>query len=270
MRFGHQMNAWGGVVGHPAGVTSVKDLFYLTPGDTLASLAEAAAAGYEGVELFDGNLAEFADDLGPLRAALDEHGLTLIGVYTGANLIFPEILAEELWRVEQACTWAERLGAEHLVLGGGAVPAREVTAADYDRLAAGIDAVVGIAEGHGLLASFHPHLGTIAQDPAQIAEVFGRTGACFCPDTGHLQAAGGDPVELVRTYRDRIRYVHIKDVDASGGFVPLGTGVLDVAGVLGALRGDGYDGWVCVETDGWSGDPTEGARTSRAFLDRAV
>ena len=37
MRFGHQANSWGGVVGHPVGVTSIKDLFYLTPGDTLAS-----------------------------------------------------------------------------------------------------------------------------------------------------------------------------------------------------------------------------------------
>src|SRR5690349_10480832 len=68
MRFGHHANSWGGVVGHPVGVTSIKDLFYLTPGDTLATLGEVADAGYEGIELFDGNLAEFAGDLGTLRA----------------------------------------------------------------------------------------------------------------------------------------------------------------------------------------------------------
>src|SRR4029079_4690193 len=111
MRFGHHAKAWGGVVGHPVGVTSIKDLFYLTPGDTLATLGEVADAGYEGTELFDGDLAEFADDLGRLQAGLEERGLTLIAVYSGANLVFPEILGEELWRVRRACEWAQQLGA---------------------------------------------------------------------------------------------------------------------------------------------------------------
>ena len=60
VRFGHQMNAWGGVIGHPAGVTSIKDLFYLTPGDPVGHFADVAAAGYQGVEVFDGDLAAYA------------------------------------------------------------------------------------------------------------------------------------------------------------------------------------------------------------------
>ena len=100
---------------------------------------------------------------------------------------------------------------------------------------------------HGLVASFHPHL-----------------------STGHLQAAGGDPVELVRRYRERIDYVHIKDLDAAGGFVPLGQGVLDVGGVLQVLRDTGFDGWITVETDGWGGDPGTGARASRARLEQLL
>jgi len=270
VRFGHQANSWGGVVGHPVGVTSIKDLFYLTPGDTLATLGEIAAAGYAGVELFDGNLAELAEDLGVLRAGLDERGLTLIGVYSGANLIFPEILGEELWRVRRACEWAAELAAEHLVIGGGAQRAEPPTNADYDRLAAGLDEVARVAEGHGLLASFHPHLSTIVESPDQIERLFDRTPIRFCPDTGHLQAGGGDPVELVRSYLERIDYVHIKDLDRAGRFVPLGQGVLDVRGVLEVLRDGGFDGWVTVETDGWEGDPAAGARASRARLDELM
>ena len=49
VRLGYQANAWGGVVGHPVGVTSIKDLFYLTPGDTVDTLARIAGAGYAGV-----------------------------------------------------------------------------------------------------------------------------------------------------------------------------------------------------------------------------
>jgi len=270
MRFGHHANAWGGVVGHPVGVTSIKDLFYLTPGDTLATLGEVADGGYEGTELFDGDLAEFADDLGRLQAGLEERGLTLIAVYSGANLVFPEILGEELWRVRRACEWAQQLGAGHLVIGGGAQRSEPPTNADYDRLAAGLDEVARIAEGHGLVASYHPHLSTIVESPDQVQRLFDRTPIRFCPDTGHLQAAGGDPVELVRTWRERIEYVHIKDLAAGGGFVPLGKGVLDVGGVLQVLRDTGFDGWVTVETDGWDGDPSEGARISRARLDELM
>lgn len=266
MRLGYCANAWGGVFGHPVGVTSVKDSFYLTPGDTLGTLREVAAAGYEGVELFDGNVAEFADDLGELRAGLDEAGVQLVGVYSGASLVFPEILPEELWRVRRACGWAAELGAEHLVVGGGAQRSEPPEDRDYENLAAGLDEIAAIAEGHGLTASFHPHLTTIAESPDQIARVLERSRIAFCPDTGHLQAGGGDPVELVRQYRDRIAYVHIKDIDADGGFVPLGDGVLDVAGVVGVLRETGFDGWLTAEADGWTGDPGAGARTSRSRL----
>lgn len=270
MRLGHHANAWGGVVGHPVGVTSIKDLFYLTPGDTLATIRKVAAAGYKGTELFDGNLLEHADDLPRLRAALEEAGVALVGVYTGANLIFPELLGEELWRVRRACEWARELGAEHLVVGGGAQRTTPPDAATYERLASALDEVAEIAEAHGLVPSYHPHLTTIVETPEQIDRVLSQSRIKFCPDTGHLQAAGGDPVELIRRHRDRIAYVHLKDLDESGGFVPLGDGVLDVVGVLGVLRDTGYDGWVMVETDGWPGDPSEGARKSMAFLEGAL
>src|SRR3954465_1787463 len=105
MRFGHHANSWGGVVGHPVGVTSIKDLFYLTPGDTLATLGEGAAAGYEGVELFDGNLAACTADGGRLGARLEEQQLRRIAVDSGANLVFPEVLGEQLWRIRKACRW---------------------------------------------------------------------------------------------------------------------------------------------------------------------
>lgn len=266
VKLGYCANAWGGVYGHPVGVTSLKDSWYLTPGDTLATLGEVAAAGYEGIELFDGNVAEYADDLGRLRGGLEEAGLALVGVYSGANLVYPEILGDELSRIRQASAWAAELGAEHLVIGGGAQRPEPPSDADYANLAAGLDQIDALASADGLTASFHPHLTTIAESPEQVMRVFEASRIAFCPDTGHLQAGGGDPVELVRELRDRIHYVHIKDIDESGGFVPLGEGVLDVAGVISVLEETGFDGWLTAEADGWPGDPSAGARTSRERL----
>jgi inosose dehydratase len=103
-------------------------------------------------------------------------------------------------------------------------------------------------------------------------------------DTGHLLAAGADPVEALERWRARIDYVHVKDVDLDvlerapdwpaawrdGVFCELGTGDLDVRGLLDRL--DGYRGWLVVEQDwvprpGDDPEPQIAAQArNRAFL----
>jgi inosose dehydratase len=266
VRIGYQANAWGGVVGHPQGVTSIKDLWYLTPGDTLDTLGRIGATGYEGVELFDGNLVEFADDPDKLSDALSSNGLTLVGVYSGANFVFPDVLEEELWRVRRAAELGAQFGASQLVVGGGAQRVSPPTDEDYARLAAGLDRVVSIASEFGLTPTYHPHLSTIVEGPEQVDRVFAQTGIGFCPDLGHLVAAGGDAIDLVTRYADRIPYIHYKDVTADGAFVPLGSGVIDFAGVTAALREADYDGWIVIELDGYDGDPDEAARANLEYV----
>lgn len=267
MRLGYHSITWGGVAGDASGVTSVKDLRYRVPGDMCRALRDIAAAGYEGVEMFDGNVAELAD--AGLAELLTETGLALVGVYTGANFVYDEILPDELHRVRQAAALAQRFGAEQLVVGGGAVRAAGTPETDYDKLGAALDTAAGIAEEHGLSACFHPHLGTIAQSPEQVEKVFARSRIGFCPDTAHLAAGGGDPAALIRRYPDRIRHVHLKDL-RDGTFLPLGEGDVDFADVLAAVREVGYDSWLLVELDAYDGDPAEAARISRAFLDEAL
>ncbi|MBA3449622.1 MAG: TIM barrel protein [Chloroflexia bacterium] len=266
MRLAFHTNAWGGVVGHPAGVTSVKDQFYLTPGSTEEALREIAAAGYAGFELFDGNLVYYAERERELRGLMEELNLELVGVYSGANFVFPDILDEELDKIRRAAELAARFEATHFVLGGGAVRAGGTRDEDYRLLAHGLDRAAAIASDLGLTSSFHPHLGTCAQTPEQIARVFEHTAIGFCPDTAHLDAAGGNSAELIRTYGDRMPYVHLKDY-AAGAFLPLGEGDLDWNGILGSLRTIGYDGWITVEQDGYEGPKREAARASRAFLE---
>jgi len=66
MRLGYHSITWGGVVGEPTGVTSIKNLHYRSNGSIVQAVQDIAAAGYEGIEIFDGNLADYAarpDDL---------------------------------------------------------------------------------------------------------------------------------------------------------------------------------------------------------------
>lgn len=140
---------------------------------------------------------------------------------------------------------------------------------DYRRLGEGLERTVALAEEMGLVPSYHPHLGTCVESPEQLQKVFQYTGVNFCPDTAHLQAGGGDPAELISTYSDRIRYVHLKDYE-DGDFLPLGQGQLDFSGILDALRAIRYDGWVTIELDTYEGSPGEAARISKKFLEERI
>jgi inosose dehydratase len=197
---------------------------------------------------------------------LDEAGLRLVGVYSGANFIFPDVLGEELARIELAAQLAGELGAQYLVVGGGAQRTEGTDAADYERLTAALDAVDDIADDHGLVATFHPHMTTIAETPEQVAAVLADSRIALCPDTGHIILGGGDPAELIARHADRIRYVHLKDVDPeTGNFVPLGEGALNLDAVMAALREADYDGWITIELDAWD-NPAGAARANRAVL----
>jgi inosose dehydratase len=264
MKLGYQTNTWGGVVGHPAGVTSVKDLYYLANGSTEEALKDIAAAGYKGFELFDGNLMQYQDKKEEFLKLMADCYLTLIGVYTGGNFIFPDILEEELAKIESVAALAYELGAQHLVVGGGAVRTNGIKESDYKNLGNALNRVVEIAEKYNLIPSYHPHLGTNVQAPEQLDKLMPLTTINICPDTAHIEAGGGDPVAVIKKYVDRIKYVHLKDY-LNGQFLPLGEGNQKIDELLQVLEDANYDGWITVELDSYP-DPKKGAEISREFL----
>jgi inosose dehydratase len=268
MKLGYCTITWGGVVGHPVGVTSVKDLFYMTHGPMDRAVKDIASVGYEGVEMFDGNLAEYADKPDELRGILEEAGVSLVSVYTGANFIYADILPDELHRIQQAAKLAAAFGAERLVVGGGARRAAGTTDEDYTRLGEALDRVTDIAESFGLTASYHPHLTTIVENPEELDRLMGLTRIGFCPDTAHLAAGGADPAAMIRKYPDRIRHVHLKDLRKDTfSFLPLGQGELDLPDIVQAIKESGYDSWLMVELDEYDGDPRAAAEISKKYLD---
>jgi inosose dehydratase len=92
-----------------------------------------------------------------------------------------------------------------------------------------------------------------------------ETGLCL--DTGHLVAGGDDPVKVAELAADRVRVVHLKDVDRlladlvaagkvgfedavrRGVFKALGDGDVDIGRVIGLLEESGYGGWYVLEQD---------------------
>jgi inosose dehydratase len=146
------------------------------------------------------------------------------------------------------------------------------------------------ASGHPLV--YHPHTGTFIETPEETEWLMQSTDADLvglCLDVGHYTVGGGDPVEAIRQYANRIRHVHMKDVDPlvlqrlRGGAIPgfldalrerifteLGSGVLDVLGVVRELSRLEYSGWMMCEQDTTWRPAAESAAISRAVLGYAI
>jgi inosose dehydratase len=142
-------------------------------------------------------------------------------------------------------------------------------------LLANLDRLAGIVAARGLLAVLHPHVGTVVETRSDVDRVLAGSSIPLCLDTGHLLIGGTDPLELAKAVPNRIAHTHLKDVDAAlaakvqsgeltytdavkaGMYTPLGTGDVDIAGIVSVLRDNGFDGWFVLEQDTiLDGEPT--------------
>src|SRR5438067_823434 len=95
-RAAYHANCWGALGGNAVGVTSITQLTYRTFADIERAIEEIGAVGYEGVELFDGNLLDYDGRERQLAGMLKAAGIRLVAAYSGANFIFDDVLVEEL------------------------------------------------------------------------------------------------------------------------------------------------------------------------------
>jgi inosose dehydratase len=265
MNLGYMTNAFGALAGSGGGVTSVKDIRYVTMCEDEEAIREIASKGFKSIEIFDGNLSAYENNPEEFAKLLEKYNTQLLGVYIGANFIYEDALEDELYRIEKVSALASKLGAKHIVLGGGAVRAKGISDEDFTSLARALDKANEIVKKYGLVASYHPHLGSMVESPEQIHKLFALTDIPFCPDIAHLVAGGGDALELIKQYHERIHYVHLKDL-VDGEFVPLGKGKIDLKSIIAFLKEQNYGGDWLVEIDGYSGSPIEACETSYKFL----
>jgi inosose dehydratase len=142
-------------------------------------------------------------------------------------------------------------------------PSPPLTPTGWSLLVRQVFRAVARCRAIGLEPAFHHHLGTSIQTPEEIDRLLELTELSLCLDTGHLLAAGGDPLAVLERWGHRVRHVHVKDAKPDGTFCRLGEGTLDLAGFFGALRDLGYEGWIVVEQDA----PATGQDLSRIVRD---
>ena len=244
------------------------------PDDLVAAIA---AGGYAGIEITDRMIGSYADSTADFARRLDAAGLALVAFAMGSDGGFtePGQAAADLEAVRRWVGLAARFPGAVLSLGSATVMSE---GARDDKFKAAAEIYTGAAEigqGAGVTVAVHPssHHNTLLSSRADYDRIFGllepRLG--WVPDTGHILRGGQVIGETLAAHRDRIRYLHLKDVDAEGIWTMLGEGACDVPSIIAAVRQvPGFNGWVVVEEESAAAasDPAAAVRANRETLRR--
>lgn len=238
-------------------------------------LSEAAACGYEGVEL-GRKFPRTASELGPL---LEAHGLALVSGWYSLRLAERDAAAE--FEAMQAhlgllsnlgcdvMVCAETTGCIHGDLRARLSGRPQLSRGEFARFAARLTELAGHMRDDGMRLAYHHHMGTVVQTEREIDALMEACGPAveLLLDTGHLAFAGGDPVRVAAHHAGRIAHVHCKDIrlgvltrvlnaDTSfleavlqGVFTVPGDGCIDYGAVLTPIAAADYSGWLVVEAE---------------------
>ncbi|NNC22632.1 myo-inosose-2 dehydratase [Salinisphaera sp. USBA-960] len=256
-------------------------------------IGEAAAVGYEGVEMGR----KFPTDRQALARMLAAGNVDLVsGWYSGQ---LAEIsVAEELANVANHAALLAHNGARVMVYGetglmpGDAPLDKPLSAtpvvADTEWAAYGqrlTEFGEALQRDYCIQLAYHAHLMMVAESEAEIDRLMAATGEAvgLLLDTGHIVAGGGDMARVLANHGHRINHIHLKDIrpeifagirkrDASfntgvrsGMFTVPGDGAIDYAPVIDFATSDAYTGWLVVEAEQ---DPTQAC--PREYADKAI
>lgn len=242
-------------------------------------LAAIADAGYEGTELGPPGYLGAGESL---RERLDRHGLSLAGGYIPIRFSEPAHWQDDLAAMAATLDLFDDAGDDRArpVLADAGSPERRAAPgrsahdpsvglddAGWRNLAEGVARAAELARSRGYAPTFHHHTATHVEATWEIERVLELTDVGLLLDTGHLALGGGDPVQALRDWRERIDHVHVKDYRRDvldqvladradmaeawrrGVFCELGAGDVDLAAFFDELAAAGYRGWLVVEQD---------------------
>jgi len=266
-------------------------------------LSEMVETGYAGTELGDWGFMPSNPE--ELNKVLDEKKLQLLGAFVPVALAKEEahdagvlqalktaglmfhagyksafiVLADENGSVEERTKNAGRI-----------TPEMGLNENQWKTFAEGAERVAhAVKDKYGMRTVFHHHCAGYVETPNEVAKLMELTDPDLlglCLDMGHYAFGGGNPVEALKKYYDRIWHVHFKDFDPKVGqaakennydylksveegvFCELGNGNVDFESIVAILNEKGYDGWIVVEQDvlPGMGSPKKCADHNRKYI----
>jgi inosose dehydratase len=241
-------------------------------------LREVAEAGYQWIEL--GPYGYLSTDPAKLSEQLDEYGMGVL-----AGTVFEHLHRPDSWdavwtQVTDVAALTQALGGKHIVVipevwrhhkTGEPVENRELSAEQWKQKTEGLNELGRrILSEYGLHVQFHSHADShigYQPDIERLLESTDPEWVNLCFDTGHIAYYGGDCLELIEKYPDRIGYLHLKQVNPQiveqvldkdlsfpeavrmGAMIEPPLGVPDMPPLLEAVAGLGRDVEGIIEHD---------------------
>jgi len=266
-------------------------------------LDEIAETGYIGTELGDWGFMPTIPSL--LKAEIEQRKLSLLGAFVPVALVdatkhqegitYALKVAELMYQAgyknafivlaDDNCTVAERTQN-----AGRITPEMGLSEEQWLVFAQGAEKIaLAVKKTFGLRTVFHHHCAGFVETPAEVDKLMQLTNPKLlglCLDMGHYAFGGGDPLDPLQKYADRIWHVHFKDFSPQtaalsrnakgdyfdaikrGVFCELGKGAVDFKSIVACLRNQNYNDWIVVEQDilPGMGNPKTCAKSNRDYI----
>jgi inosose dehydratase len=187
-------------------------------------LDEFETAGYQWLEL--GPYGYLPTDPERLREELDRRGLKLSGGDAAGGLHRADSWESVLAETRKVCEVVKALGGRYVVFlpdmyrdisDGHYLEPEELEPEQWRNLVSGVSRLAKIVrDDYGLSLVFHHHGDSHVASQEQTKRFLDESdpeNVLLCLDTGHLAYEGGDSLELIKDYPDRIGLLHLKQVD---------------------------------------------------------
>jgi inosose dehydratase len=241
-----------------------------TGNDSLA-IKEISELGFPGIQLRSNILKDYGDKPEALRALLKQNKLEMVALSSGGVGIGPDTETEEIAKHVKNAKFVSAVGGHYLQLTDSARPKdRKPQSSDFKELGRRLSEIGKRAHDLGVPVGYHNHMNSLGEAPDEVDRIMEAADPRYIKlelDIAHYQQGGGDPARAIRQYRDRLLFLHIKDVESipedergrTYRFVELGRGRVDLPGVFRALNDVKFKGWAVIELD----DVPDKARTPK-------
>lgn len=217
--------------------------------DTNAGGSMLGSAGYSPTVSLDDNPFE-------VKRLFDKYGITPSTVCAHASLLEPSNPGTfGTSEIMKAVKFAAAIGITDVVTSDMSPSSAWAQSLSYDEqvfiIAEKLYSPVKMAADYGVHILLEPH-GPITDSIKGIQDVFDRLGNPEALgvnlDTGNSWLGGADPVEMAKVFKDKIRHVHWKDLDAEwqdkrgrvfgcgSSNIAIGDGIIDIKGVCDVLK----------------------------------
>jgi inosose dehydratase len=247
----------------------------------LQAIKDIAAVGYDGIQLRSNILPEYGEKPKALRDLLAEHHLTFVAFSSGSVKIDPALEQQTIAEHASQEKFVHDAGGMYLQVSDERPKGRDAAADDYTRMGRLLTEIGKRSADLGVTLGYHNHARALGERPEEIDQVLGAADPRYVKlelDTAYYQMAGGDNAAVIRKYRDRVLFLHVKDFespvpdappDRNYRFLELGRGKVDFKAIFAALADVKFRGWAIVELDSPTKDhlPKESAEISRKYLE---